>query len=108
MKIGNIFSSFQTLLSGLTQGLILGPILFHIFLNDLLTVLKKLQLYKFADDNSISAVSKNTNDLLITLKNESELQVKWFRENNMIVNPDKFQAMVLQKQNKIVKLIHYI
>ena len=36
---------------------------------------------------------------MIILKSESELAVKWFRENN-IVNPDKFQAMVLQKQDK--------
>ena len=34
------------------------------------------------------------------MKNESELAVKWFRENNMIVNPDRFQSMVLQKQDK--------
>ena len=78
----------------------LGPILFHIFLNDLLTVLKKSQLYNFADENTISAVLKRTDDLLITLKNESELAVKWFRENNMIVNPDKFRAMVLRKHDK--------
>ena len=36
---------------------------------------------------------------MLTLKNESELAVKWFRENN-IVNPGKFQAMIFQKQDK--------
>ena len=94
-KIDNIFSSFQTLLSEVPEGSILGTILFNIFFNDLLTVLKKSQLY-----NTISAVSKSLDDLLITLKKESELVVKWFRENNMIVNPIKFQEMVLQKQDK--------
>ena len=38
--------------------------------------------------------------ILMTLKDESELTVKWFKENNIIVNPDKFQAMVLQKQDR--------
>ena len=33
---------------------------------------------------------------MLTLKHESELSVKWFTENQMIVNPDKFQAMILQ------------
>ena len=33
---------------------------------------------------------------MLTLKHESELAVKWFTENQMIVNPDKFQAMILQ------------
>ena len=81
VKIDNIVSSFQILLSGVPQGSILGSIMFNIFFNDLLTVLKKSQLYNFADDNSISAVSKSTDDLFITVKNESYLAVKWFREN---------------------------
>ena len=61
---------------------------------------KKNQLYihNFADNNTISAVSKGTDDLLITLKNESVLAVKWFSQNN--INSDRFQAMVLQKQDK--------
>ena len=33
---------------------------------------------------------------MLTLKHESELAVKWFTENQIIVNPDKFQAMILQ------------
>ena len=32
----------------------------------------------------------------LTLKNESEPAVKWFTENHMIVNQDKFQAIILQ------------
>ena len=50
--------------------------LFNISLNDLLTVPKILQLYIFADNNTISAVPKSTDDLLIILKIESELAVK--------------------------------
>ena len=78
----------------------LGPILFNIFLNDLLSVLEKSQFYNFADDNTISAEANSTDDLLKILKEESKSAVKWFRENNMIVNSDKFQAIVLQKGNK--------
>ena len=78
----------------------LGPILFNILLNDLLAVLKKSQLYNFADDNTISAEANSTDDLLKILKENQESPVKWFRENNMIVNPDKFKAIVLQKGNK--------
>ena len=79
--------------------------LFNISLNDLLTVPKILQLYIFADNNTISAVPKSTDDLLIILKIESELAVKWFRENNMIVNPENFRQWFCKERIKIVKLI---
>ena len=39
------------------------------------------------------------NDLIQTLEQGSNLTVEWFRKNNMIVNPDKFQAMLFQKDN---------
>jgi len=61
--------------------------------------LTKSQLYNFADDNTISAKANNVEDLLKILQEESELAVKWFRDNSMIVNPDKFQAIILQKGN---------
>ena len=85
MKIHDVFSSFQTLLSEVPQGSVLGPILFNILLlNDLLAVLKKSQLYNVADDSTISAEPNSTNDLLKILNEELESVVKWFRENNIL------------------------
>ena len=37
--------------------------------------------------------------MLETLKKESESAVNWLRDNNMILNPDKFQLMLLQKKS---------
>ena len=62
-------------------------------------------IYNFADDNTISAVSKGSDDLLITLmKNESVLAVKWFRQND--INPVGFRQWFCRNRIKIVELIH--
>ena len=100
VKIENFYSDFLTLLSGVPQGSILGPILFNLFLNDLLATLKMSELYNFADDNTISTASKNMSNLIQTLEKESETAVDWFNQNKMIVNPEKFQAMLLQKRKE--------
>ena len=71
VKIGNILSSLQILISGVPQGSILSLILLSIFLNDLQEEFKNSDIYNFADDNTISGASKNRDTLLETLKIES-------------------------------------
>ena len=82
-------------MSGVSQEPTLGQILFDIFLNDLEQVLKNSDIYNFADDNTISVAPRNRDTLLETLINKSKLGVNWFRNNNLIVNPNKL--ILLQK-----------
>ena len=100
IKIENFYSDSLTLLSGVPQRFILGPILFNLFLNDLLATVKMSEFYNFADHNTISTASKNMNNLIHALEKESQTAVEWFDQNKMILNPDKFQAMLLGKRNE--------
>ena len=61
-------------------------------------------LTNFADHNTIYANSAEMETLLDVLEKESETAIKWFKQNGMIVNPDKFQGMVLgrHKQKEII------
>ena len=34
---------------------------------------------------------------------ESQNAIKWFSENKMIVNPDKFKSIIIQKSNQTSK-----
>ena len=77
MLISTILSIFQSLILGVPQGSILGPIVFNIFLNDLLT-LENPEIYNFADDNTISSISKEKEALLTTLRKDLEKAVYWF------------------------------
>ena len=51
-------------------------------------------------DSIIAVTCKNLNDLLPTLEKESESAVDWFRNYNMIANPDKFQAIIMNKTSE--------
>ena len=103
VKINDTESVFQILLSGVPQGSILGPILFNIFINDLFFFIDEVELSNFSDDNTIYTAKKSVTELIKILEKESKTAIDWFKINDMIVNPDKFQAMILstdKKENK--------
>ena len=89
VRINNIFSALQYILSAVPQGSILGPILFNIFLNDLFSCIKKSNLNNFSNDNTIFATCNTLAGLLKNLEQESESALSWFKQNKMIVNADK-------------------
>jgi hypothetical protein len=51
----------MSLASGIPQGSVLGPILFTIYINDLLDVVKNVAKL-FADDTKLYTTVNNTND----------------------------------------------
>ena len=53
-RINGINIIFQTLLSCVHQGSILGPITFNIFINDLFLFIVNSSIHNYADDNTIS------------------------------------------------------
>ena len=97
VKINNYSSNFLDVLSGVPQGSVLGPILFNVFFNDFFWVFEKANVHNYADDNTLTCFAKTIEDLVKDLEDESQNAITWFLNNKMIVNPDKFQAIIIDK-----------
>ena len=97
IKLGNTRSEWTELLKGVPQGSILGPLIFNIFLNDIFYFVSKCDLYNYADDNCISVSHKDISVLSTQLENETQVMAKWFAENSMKANADKFQGIVFPR-----------
>ena len=61
-------------------------------------LLKKGDLYNYADDNTLSYGSNSVDDVIETLEEQSAILIKWFTENHMQANPDKFQAISIGRK----------
>ena len=55
-------------------------------------------MHNFADDNSLSSAAKTVTELKNTLQSDSEVIRNRFKNNKMIVNQEKFQEIILDKQ----------
>ena len=51
-------------------------------------------MHNFADDNSLPAAAKTVTELKKHLIVWSEVIINWFKNNKIIVNPEKFQAII--------------
>ena len=96
-RINNTQSVFQILLSEIPQGAILGPLLFNIFINDLYLWISKTDLLTFAVDSTISAAENTIEKLIFTLEQDGQAAIDWLKINCIIVNTDKFQAILVKK-----------
>ena len=55
-------------------------------------------MHNFADDNTLFSWGETLSKLIGTLESESNIAIDWFTKNEMIINPDKFQAIILDKK----------
>ena len=67
-KIGFSFSDWWDITCGIPQGLILGPLVFNMFINDMLFFVSKSDVYNFADDNKLSSCRNMLGEILLNLK----------------------------------------
>ena len=63
VQINDQQSEYDTIISGVPQGSIFGPILFNIFFNDFFFFIRKASVNNFVDDNTLCNFAKTLRGL---------------------------------------------
>jgi hypothetical protein len=93
-------SDMMTVKCGVPQGSILGPLLFIIYINDIVEVSDILTMILFADDTNIFISGKNINDLINTINAELCKLSRWFKLNKLSLNINKTHFMIFRHRTK--------
>ncbi len=93
-------SSFLVVLSGVPQGSILGPILFSIYINDIIYACNLSIPYLFADDGALF-FENSCRKTYINMKIELITIFKWLSANKLAFNVGKTEFMLFDKLDQI-------
>ena len=99
VKIAGEYSSWNYISRGIAQGSILGPLIFNIFNNDLLFIVKRCKLFSYVDDTQFFFSHNNYREVESAINCDLELVDKWYDQNGLKRNNSKYQAILMGKSD---------
>ena len=90
----NASSSLMPILCGVPQGSILGPLLFILYINDIINCSKIIHFILFADDTNLFFSGRDYCRLIDTVNMELSKLSKWFMANKLSMNIKKTNFII--------------
>ena len=100
----NVSSDLNTVKCGVPQGSILGPLLFLLYVNDIVYSSETLKFILYADDTSVFYSKKNPSLAFNTLNIELEKITKWLVANKLSINVKKTNYTIFKARQKKLTL----
>ena len=99
-EIGDTQSELELIKCGVPQGSVLGPLLFLIYINDIVNSSKLFKFTLFADDTSLYYSCKNTNNLENVINCELAKISDWLSANRLSLNVAKSKLLYFTNKNR--------
>ena len=98
-------SDVMAIKTGVPQGSILGPLLFSICINDLVSVSNKLNFLMYADDTTIyfNLEDFSRDDVVNCVSIELNKVNDWLHENKLSLNIEKTKCMIFHRHQKKIE-----
>lgn len=101
VKIDGVVSNVLELQYGTAQGGVLGPILFLIYINDLLDVDLYSSIYAYADDTALVCSAYNKGSLKIKIERDLYKVSEWLVKNKLLINVAKTKCILFFDHYKL-------
>ena len=89
---------------GVPQGSILGPTLFTLFLNDIVTSVSHAKIVLYADDTILLFSAKTTCDIKSILNGDLKNVSAWFQRNKLHLNTKKCKWTLFGSEKRLSKI----
>ncbi len=99
VDIDGITSELESIICGVPQGSILGPLLYLIYVNDIAESTSE-SILSFADDTSVYTSHHDLPTLFINANQSIKHVFNWFCANRLSLNPTKTKYMVIHAPQK--------
>ena len=100
-EVGNTQSDLKYVKCGVPQGSILGPLLFLLYINDIVLSSDVFKFTLFADDTSLFYSHKNAKQAVETINFELAKISEWLAANKLSLNVGKSKLLVYNNKKKI-------
>ena len=107
VAINDNWSLGSKISTGVPQGSILGPLLFLLYINDIVNSSEVLRFILFADDTNIFYSGSNADELFCIVNHELVHVVRWFKVNRLSVNLKKTNFVIFGNASKLKNLDNY-
>ena len=111
VKIDEVKSSVQTIKTGVPQGSIVGPLIFNIFINDIINSSRKFNFILYADNTTLNSTlesfGRTTDEIQSSIIIKLQKICTWLDLNKLSLNVTKSKFILFHMPQRVASLLHF-